>query len=356
MSTRYSSVSRPAVVYPDHHMSLEDMLGMAERVYGDLSEFPVIQRMIQNTQISQRHFALPLDQLGAQTGLGERGALYMEHARPLARRVVSEALDEVGLEPGEIDLIITTSCTGFVMPSLDAYLMNDVGFRPTTRRMPLAQLGCVGGVSALSQANNYCRVHPRARVLVLAVELSSLCFFPEHVDLTSAVCASIFGDGAAACVVEGAERDGFALQLGESLSYTVPNSEHYIRYEVTDGGYHLTLDRAVMRAVPKLAPVIAEFVRAQHGEQLDFVVAHTGGPRILDGIARSLDIDIRLLESSRASLREAGNTASVSVFDVLRRAYTHERLERGARGNHGIVVAFGPGFTMELLDASWIHA
>jgi type III polyketide synthase len=177
--------------------------------------------------------------------------------------------------------------------------------------------------------------------------------FPEHGDLTSAVCASIFGDGAAACVVAGAEHEGFGLRLGEGSSYTVPNSEHYIHYEITDGGYHLTLDRAVMHAVPKLAPIIADFVRAQHADGLEFVIAHTGGRRILDGLARSLNIDARLLETSRASLREVGNTASVSVFDVLRRAYACEHRELRRAGAHGIAIAFGPGFTMELLAVSW---
>lgn len=351
MSMHYATVSRPAVAYPEHRVSLEDMQALAKRHYGSLRSFRSVRRMIDNTAIAHRHFVLPLDELGNQVGLAERTALYMQHARPLARRCASEALREAGLESEDIDLIITTSCTSFSMPGLDAYLIDDLELRPTVRRVPLAQLGCVAGVSALRIATDHCRAHPSARVLIVAVELSSLCFFPEHADLSSAVCASIFGDGAAACVVSGAEHDpGSQLRLADGMSYTQRASQHYIRYDITDLGYHLRLDRQVMHAVPRLAPVIHEFLREAGVRELDFVIAHTGGRRILDSLEAALRVDAGLLEHSRASLRDVGNTASVSVLDVLRRSFL---AGQAGRARDGIVIAFGPGFTMELLHASW---
>jgi phloroglucinol synthase len=352
MSTRYAMVSPPAVAYPEHCVTLADMQALAKHYYGSLRSFRAIQRMIDNTEIERRRFVLPLEQLGVQAGLADRAALYMQHARPLARSVASEALAEAGVAPEDIDLIITTSCTSFSMPALDAYLIDDLELRPTIRRVPLAQLGCVAGVAALRIASDYCLAHPSARVLIVAIELSSLCFFPEYADLSSAVCSSIFGDGAAACVVSGSEHAlGSNMRLGESTSYTLRASEHYIRYEVTDAGYHLRLDREVMYAVPRLAPVISEFLRTAGVRELDFVVAHTGGRRILDSLVAALGIDGQLVEHSRASLREVGNTASVSVLDVLERSCRAHRPEPGGREQHGIIIAFGPGFTMELLHA-----
>ncbi|NVB39690.1 type III polyketide synthase [Pseudenhygromyxa sp. WMMC2535] len=354
MAHYHSTVSCPALAYPPHRMDLAGMLDMAREHYGETPQFRVIERMITNTEIAERRFVVPANELGKQSGLAERTASYMAHARPLARTVAEAALANAGLEPRDIDMIIVASCTSFVMPSLDAYLIDDLGLRPTTRRMPLAQLGCVAGASALAKANDHCRAYPDARVLVVAVELSSLCFFSEHKDLTSAVCASIFGDGAAACIVSGSAHDGAGcLRLGASLSYTLPSSDHYIRYLVTDAGYHLTLDREVMHSVPKLAPLLRQFLTDEGVDRLDFVLAHTGGRRIIDGVVLSLEIDERLVDHSRASLREHGNTASVSVFDVVRRAYAREALDLAGRPNDGLVLAFGPGFTMEAVHASW---
>jgi type III polyketide synthase len=349
MSTPHATVSRPAVSYPEHTVTLTDMQTMARRYYGSLRAFRAIQRMIDNTEIAARRFVLPLDQLGEQAGLADRAARYMQHARPLAREVASSALAIANVAPQDIDSIITTSCTSFAMPSLDAYLIDDLELRPTVRRTPLAQLGCVAGAAALRMANDHCRAYPSARVLIVAVELSSLCFFPEQADLSSAVCASIFGDGAAACVVSGREHgSGSGLRLGESLSYTLPGSQPYIRYDILDRGTHLRLDREVMHAVPRLAPIIEDFLRQADVHELDFVVAHTGGRRILDSLVVALGVEERLLEHSRASLREVGNTASVSVLDVLRRACGSAPEGRDRRG---IIIAFGPGFTMELLVA-----
>lgn len=342
-------------------MTLREMLDLAERHYGGSPHIRLIKAMIGNTQIEERRFALPPGSFDTGAGLSTRAALYLQHALPMACEVTGSALSIAGLRAAQIDMIILASCTGFVMPSLDAYMIHRLGFRPTVKRMPLAQLGCAAGVSALMKATEYCRAFPDARVLVVCVELSSLCFFPEHSDISSAVCASIFGDGAAACVVSGPDggpREGLRLQSG--LTYTEPNSEHYIRYAITDRGYHLTLDREVMHVVPRVAPLIAGALADDAGitpRDLDFVLAHTGGRRILDALVESLGVDPALVENSRASLREVGNTASVSILDVIRRA--HEKGRPGARSTtpralNGILVAFGPGFTMDAMTARWV--
>lgn len=358
-------VHRPAVAFPPHAMSTADMLTLAEREYGRSSDIARIKAMIGNTQIDERRFAVVPGQLEPGTGLAERAALYLEHALPIACDVSRRALEHAALSPGEIDAIILASCTSFVMPSLDAYLINRLGLPNTIKRMPLAQLGCVAGASALVKASDYCRAFPHARVLVVCVELSSLCFHPEFQDLSSAVCASIFADGAAACVVSGSRPDTQpGLHLGASLTYTEPASEHYIRYAITDRGYHLTLDRKVMHVVPRIVPLLLDLL-AQAGierDELEFVLAHTGGRRILDLLGRGLGLGLApaLLEPSRASLRERGNTASVSILDVIARTYAAKQAAEpesepaSEPPRKGMLVAFGPGFTMEAAVARWL--
>ena len=51
----------------------------------------------------------------------------------------------------EVDFLISVSCTGYMIPSLDAYLVGDLGFRPNVRRLPITELGCVAGAMALSR-------------------------------------------------------------------------------------------------------------------------------------------------------------------------------------------------------------
>ncbi len=348
---------QPAVVYPEHVMTQDDMLAMAQDTYHSSKCFDRIREMIRNTNIDRRHFAVDQAALGGQSGLAERTTLFQEHALELARRATSEALVNAGVSATDIDLIISVSCTGHIMPSLDAYLINDLGFRSTVKRMPVSQLGCSGGASALIKAQDYCLAYPNASVLVVAVETSSLCFFPEQKDLTSAVCSSIFGDGAAALVVSGSKVPaiGGGLKLRRNFTYTMPNTEHYIRFIPTDQGYHLTLDKEVMHAIPEVTPFIESFLKEEglSTQDLEFVIAHTGGRRILDGVRDSLDVEEHLLAPSRQSLQEAGNTASVSVLDVLHRTYQLRRRPYSSQIERGIIVAFGPGFTMDVLSAEW---
>lgn len=351
-----SVAHEPAVEFPEHVMTLNAMIDMAKDHYASSPALDRITQMIGNTEIAQRRFATPPEKLGRQSGLAERTELYMSHALEAAQRVALRGLENAGQKATDIDLIITVSCTSFVMPSLDAYLINRLGLSPTVKRMPIAQLGCSGGASALLKAHDYCRAYPDARVLIVAVEVSSLCFFPEHTDLTSAVCASIFGDGAAACVVTGSNVCADpGLTLRRALTYTMPNSEHFIRYQVTDAGYHLTLDKGVMHSIPQVAPLIESFLNEEGGDGpgLDFVLAHTGGKRILDLLATHVGFKPQLVQHSRDSLNDVGNTASVSILDVIHRAFGNERPALSGSENRGVVVAFGPGFTMDVLSAQW---
>jgi phloroglucinol synthase len=351
-----SIAHEPAVEFPEHVMTLDGMIEMAGEHYSSSPAFDRIVQMIGNTEIENRRFALEPKELGRQSGLAERTELYMDHAMRFAERVALQALENAELRAKDIDLVVSVSCTGFVMPSLDAYLINKLGLRNDVKRMPIAQLGCSGGVSALLKAHDYCLAYPDARILIVAVEMSSLCYFPEHTDLTSAVCASIFGDGAGACVVTGSKVGSESgLKLRRSFTYTMPDSEHYIRYKITDGGYHLTLDKGVMHSIPKVAPMIESFLNAEDssGPDLDFVLAHTGGKRILNLLVEHLGCKDHLVKNSRDSLNDVGNTASVSIMDVMHRAYHNERPALADRDNRGVVVAFGPGFTMDVVSAQW---
>ncbi|WP_279636713.1 3-oxoacyl-[acyl-carrier-protein] synthase III C-terminal domain-containing protein, partial [Pseudomonas aeruginosa] len=132
----------------------------------------------------------------------------------------------------------------------------------------------------------------------------------------------------------------------------LPDSEHYIRYEVLDTGFHFRLDKAVMKAISAVAPEMERLSR-EHFDQVcarcDFFIFHTGGRRILDELVAHLTLAEEQVAPSRASLAEVGNVASVVVFDVLRRLFENPP-EAGARG---LLAAFGPGFSAEMALGQW---
>jgi alkylresorcinol/alkylpyrone synthase len=80
------------------------------------------------------------------------------------------------------------------------------------------------------------------------------------------------------------------------------------------------------------------------------VVAHTGGPKVLEAIETALSLPKGALERSWHSLNTVGNLSSASVLFVL-----GDLLEaRVARaGDHGLFAAMGPGFCTELGLLRW---
>lgn len=81
-------------------------------------------------------------------------------------------------------------------------------------------------------------------------------------------------------------------------------------------------------------------------------VVHAGGPRILDAVRESLDLDPEALAVSRAVLAATGNLSSASVLHVL--AATLD--DAPAPGSIGVLLAFGPGVACEMVLIRWPDA
>ena len=100
---------------------------------------------------------------------------------------------------------MSVSCTGFMIPALDAYVADALCLGPRLVRLPITESGCAGGVVGLARATDYLEAHPDRAALVLAVEFSSLTFQRWDRSATNVVSTAIFGDGGAAVVLVGAD-------------------------------------------------------------------------------------------------------------------------------------------------------
>src|SRR5256714_8951745 len=92
-----------------------------------------------------RYFAQPLASLMERRTQSQQTDAYLEHARVLARRVCCTSLERSGVAPSSIGLVIGVSCTGVLLPPLDAELIPLLGLPPGVARLPITQLGRGGG-------------------------------------------------------------------------------------------------------------------------------------------------------------------------------------------------------------------
>ncbi|MBM9624547.1 type III polyketide synthase [Streptomyces zhihengii] len=347
------TVSRPVVGLPPHVLEQSAVLDHVTHRMGDNPKLPAIRRLLENTTVQSRRAVLPLDEIVTYTGLGKRNRLYLEHAVAMATSTAFEALEAADCRAEDIDALVVASCTGHALPGIDAHLVNSLGLRPTVRRTPIAQMGCAGGAYALAQAARNIEAHPDVRhVLVVAVELPSLSYQANDVSISGLVSSALFGDACAAAVVSGDNRAG--LRLGEVWEYLLPGSLDDMVYHVDEEGFHFDTLPSVTDCIARTVPHLGAWLQASSPDtdawSPQFLVAHTGGPKIMDTLRDGLGCSEDLLRHSRASLRELGNTASVAVLDVLARTWQEATTCPEAPG---LLVGFGPGVTTIAIRVTW---
>ena len=344
------TLCKPSVRVPEYVITMEDTLRFAERMHAGKPQLPLALRLIANTGVRKRHIVQPIEVTLRHPGFEERNRIYEIESKKRCPAVVEEALANAGLSAPEIDAIIYVSCTGFLMPSLTAWLINAMGFRPDTRQIPIAQLGCAAGGAAINRAHDFCMAHSGSNVLIVSAEFCSLCYQPDDEGVGSLLSDGLFGDAVAAAVVRGSGGTGVALE--RNASYLIPHTEDWISYAVRATGFHFQLDRRVPGTMEPLAPVLRQLA-STHGwdvSALDFYVIHAGGPRILEDLSKFLNVDSSAFRHSWATLTEHGNIASAVVLDALRRMFEEDALSPGATG---VIAGFGPGITAEMAVGRW---
>jgi len=301
----------------------------------------------EQADIETRYAAVPVEDLGRTRSLDEASRHYREGALRLGAEVARGALAEAGILPRAIDLVISVSCTGIMIPSLDAHLVALLGLRPDVRRLPLTELGCAGGAAALARAHEFLVGRPEAHVLVVAVELPSLSLQPSDPSEDNLVSTALFGDGAAAAVL--ANRREGALAILETTSHLLPDSLPLLGFELRHDGFHSVLKRDVTTVLRAHVPSLVDDLAARQElrrRDLAFLVLHTGGKKILRCLEEELGLDPRLTRPSWDVLRRYGNQSSASVLFVLHQWLTRQR---PSRGSYGLLAAFGPGLSAEML-------
>ena len=341
-------VRKPAVALPEIELDRDTLKREVVRFLGeDFPRLKTVMRIIDNSGIEKRYLARGLEDILEPIGFGERNDKYIAAAKDLSRRAAEGALENAGLQAQDIDLLITTSCTGFMIPSVCAHLIPEMGFRRDCVRLPITELGCAAGAVAVSRARDFIAARPGSKVLIVAAELCSLTFQPRDITMQAIVGGLLFGDGAAAACVT-PEGEGFDVEV--SSQYLFEGSWDYMGFDVRDTGFHLILDKGVPGAVGKqIAPVMKAFLNERAPEGVDFFCLHPGGRKLMDKIESSFELKPRDLEASRRCLAEVGNLSSASVLVVLKHFFE----DPPADGERGLLAAFGPGFSVEMAVGNW---
>lgn len=339
-----------AHAFPPHTVPQTAVRSVAEELFAaDIAELERLLAVFDHARIATRQFMMPLSWYLEPHPPQERNRIYQEEGLHLLAKAAQNCLERAGCDPRAIDQIIFVSSTGHATPTLDAHLVNRLGLRPTASRVPLWGLGCAAGAVALARAADYCRAYPQARVLVTALECCSLTFLADDCSKKNLVATALFADGAAAALIAGAEAPETGPRLTASRSQLFPDSYRIMGWDFVGPDMQLVLSPKLPLLVRReLGPLVDSFLAEQGLTRaaLAHYLLHPGGARVLDACREALALGDDALHLSEAALRAHGNVSSVSILLVLEAWLAANA--RPAPGL-GLISAFGPGFSAELL-------
>lgn len=291
----------------------------------------------------------------------ERMAIYEQEATTLGAAAARQALATFG-KASKSDLTTVTnsvthligiSCTGFFAPGLDIAIASQIKLAPTVKRTLIGFMGCAAAFNGLRMAWEIVSGQPSARVLVVCVELCSL-HIQASSEPESLISASLFADGASACLVGRPQEQGDIFEIESFYTGLKPETGSEMIWQIGDHGF-------VLRLSPKIPDHLAEAAPAALNKLVGsytwpcFWAIHPGGKAILDRLATIFGLEPEQLRASRSVLRCFGNLSSATIFfvlDELRHKLRHEKTN--GHEIEGVAMAFGPGLVIEMARLAYI--
>jgi len=330
-----------ATASPPYELPQADVIDAARRLLAP--RFPQFERMaavFESAGIRTRQSAVPLEWFFEPKGWPERAAAYMAAAVPLYEAAARAALDAASLRGCDIDQIVTVSSTGIATPSLEAHCLTSLGLRTDVARAPVFGLGCAGGVTGLSLAARLAAAEPGSRVLFVCLELCTLSFRMEEPTKADIVATALFGDGAAACVLQSGE-GGFASVVS-AAEHTWPDTLDIMGWRVDPEGLGVIFAQSIPPFARRhIRPAMERMLRSQGigFEDVDRFICHPGGTKVVEALEGAFDLGQGALDHERAVLADHGNMSSPTALFVL------DRARRAGLPPRSVLSALGPGFT-----------
>lgn len=316
-----------------------------------------------NANIDERQLVVTDEWFQKEHTFEDRNKLYQTSALSHSLEAIDDCLTnkdflDKDIPYEAIDIIFYISSTGISTPSIDAYIMNERSFHRDLIRMPLWGLGCAGGAIGLARAFDLLKAYPQKNALVICCELCSLTFQKNDLKKSNLIGTAIFGDGISCALLMGEMSPYLTFQKGnkpkimQTSSYTEKDSINIMGWEITNSGFEVIFSKQI--------PALVETIWKNHllqfltrleltEEDIDFLLAHPGGSKVLMAIEDSLQINQTKLNYSYEILRKHGNMSSVTIFYVL-----HQWMkDHTSRESKSLLTALGPGFSSELLLLEW---
>ncbi|MCT8340271.1 type III polyketide synthase [Flavobacteriaceae bacterium TK19130] len=304
-------------------------------------------KIFENASVDRRYSIMSPEEVFTNSSFAERNEIYRREVIQLGKQVLEKALQQANWKAIDIDFIITVSCTGIMIPSVDAYLINELEMRQDVIRLPVTEMGCAAGISGMLYTHNFLKANPGKRAAVIALESPTATFQLNDYSMTNIVSAAIFGDGAA-CVLLSSEEDREGPEILDGEMYHFYDATTMMGFDLVDTGLQMMLDKAVPETISGHFPkIVYPFLEKNNKniEELTHLIFHPGGRKIVDTVEELFGSMGKNIDDTKEVLRLYGNMSSVTVLYVLERFLQ----KKTKKGELGLMLSFGPGFSAQRL-------
>lgn len=284
-----------------------------------------------------------------RTGIGRRHVIEEETTSYMAGQAAARAVEQSGIDPAEIDLIlVATSSSEVIYPCAACEVQKAVGAMHAAGYDLNA--ACTGFVLAFNTAQAYISAGLYRTILVVGAESMS-----NMVDWTDRSTCILFGDGAGAVILRAEEGNPVYMAAhsdgvkGEALTQLSRHRRGWEKEEEKESYIHMD-GQAVFKFAVRKVPEIIEEVLGQTDvklEEIDYFILHQANRRIIEAVAKRLKTDISKFPMN---LEEYANTSAATVPILL-----DEMNRRGMfrRGQKIILSGFGAGLTWAACLFEW---
>ena len=308
-------------------------------------------KMFEGAGVDKRYSIMDIDEVFFNSSFEEKNNIYMKEITKLAEESLKKSLKKVILKPTDIDYIITVSCTGIMIPSVDAYLINNLKMKHDIIRLPVTEMGCVAGVSGIIYAKNFLKSNPNKRAAVVSVEAPTATFQLEDFSMSNIVSAAIFGDGASCVILSSYDEDIGPKVIDESM-YHFYNSIDIMGFKLVNTGLEMILDKKVPETISNhFSKIIHHFLKRNSLkiEDINHLIFHPGGKKIVNTVENLFKSFGKNIDDTKEVLKLYGNMSSATVLYVLER-FMDKNIQKGDKG---LMLSFGPGFTAQRILLEW---
>ena len=273
----------------------------------------------------------------------------------MARKAAKQLIQKTGVDPDSIDaLIVATSTADYHYPSTASIVIGKLGLKNAFAFDFWA--ACCGFIYTLDVAATMIQSGRYKRIIVIGADKMS-----SVTDYKDRQTCPLFGDGAAAVLMEGTEEEGLGLRDsylrtdGQGLPFlhmkaggSVSPPSHF----TVDHRMHFTYQegRTVFRyAVTKMSDD-CELIAKRNGltkDNINWIVPHQANLRIIEAVAKRLEVP---MEQVMVNIEHFGNTSAATIPLAL-----WENEQRLKKGDNIIMTAFGAGFVHGALFLRWAY-